>query len=62
MSNSSDPDKAEQFVELDRGPNWLQTLSADDTGRYEGHLFFSMRFFFYAKNLARLDLITCFCC
>ena len=30
MSNSLDPDQAQQFVGPDLGPNCLQRLSADD--------------------------------
>ena len=33
MSNSLDPDQAQHFVGPDLGPNCLQRLSADDTGR-----------------------------
>ena len=33
MSNSLDPDQARRFVGPDLGPNCLQRLSADDTGR-----------------------------
>ena len=33
MSNSLDPDQAGHFVVSDLGPNCLQRLSADDTGR-----------------------------
>ena len=33
VSNSLDPDEAQHFVECDLGPNCLQTLSADDTGK-----------------------------
>ena len=33
MSNSLDPDQARQFIGPDLGPNCLQRLSADDTGR-----------------------------
>ena len=33
MSNSLDPDQARHFVGPDLGPNCLQSLSADDTGK-----------------------------
>ena len=33
MSNSLDPDQGRHFVGLDLGPNCLQRLSADNTGR-----------------------------
>ena len=33
MSNSLDPDQARHFVGPDPGPNYLQSLSADDIGR-----------------------------
>ena len=33
MSNSLDPDQADDFVGPDLGPNCLPRLSADDTGR-----------------------------
>ena len=33
MSNNLDPDQDRHFVEPDLGPNCLQRLSADDTGR-----------------------------
>ena len=33
LSNSLDPDQARQFVRPDLGPNCLQRLSADDTGK-----------------------------
>ena len=34
VSNSLDPDNARHFVGPDLGPNCLQMLSADNTGRY----------------------------
>ena len=33
MSNSLDPDQARHFVGPDLGPNFLQSLSADDSSR-----------------------------
>ena len=33
VSNSMDPDQAQQNVGPDLGPNFLQKLSTDDTGR-----------------------------
>ena len=33
MSNILDPDQAQHFIGPDPGPNCLQRLSADDTGR-----------------------------
>ena len=33
MSNGLDPDEARRFVGPDQGPNCLQRLSADNTGR-----------------------------
>ena len=33
VSNSLDPDQVLHFVRPALGPNWLQRLSADDTGK-----------------------------
>ena len=38
VSNSLDPDQAQHFVGPDLGPNCLQKLSADDTGKLRVNL------------------------
>ena len=42
MSSSLDPDQARDFVGPDLGPNFLQSLSADDTSRLRVYFFWGI--------------------
>ena len=56
MSNSLDPDQAQQFVGPDLGPNCLRRLSADDTGMVDKELKQTQVFLRFPKYKLMLTL------